>query len=577
MQRNSQCKTAPSADAPKLAVTSKRTSPLQIINRLCSHSVANAFRTWVHMHYEVQRQMQFGCSILRRWVHREDAVALETWRDQTQKQLHKQLHLQKVLQRWQHMAIAPAFWHWKEMSDRELKLKRVCKKIIGRWTHMTLASALLRWYEWTKDQSRREYVCAKVLARWTNLSLWASFQCWIESCYRHRRHDHIVSQVLFRMQNRCIQKSFASWHHSVSKLQHMLRVSDRIVGHWVRRSMAVAFNGWVRNVDKLTSAVWVCLTLSSSFDTWYEYTHKCDNAQMEKIRQLPAFRRVALPAALGTIKRAQSSSDLTKEMRARHKTDYEIRFDALAALHRESLENHIPLEYVRSTETKPSATNFSLFDHSHMATQKMKVEVEILSPRLLLEQSQSLIENSRQLSIQRTEGSLSVTRQDNFTISRQMSSVSTLASPAVPSPSMLNFSQSPVARNQMPKSPNSPPFIAENVAGGAAISPSHMVPGVLDPGGKGGLGGGGAQLAASKDRLLVAPGQSPPSSSGSFVSRATALTRRSRAASQLPSGLSRGLFDRSVLSTSCRVRFHDAHFGGDFMMLLSFVAVFWLR
>ena len=62
---------------------------------------------------------------------------------------------------------------------------------------------------------------------------------------------------------------------------------------------------------RLTSAFWVHLTLSSAFDSWYEYTHKCDHAQMEKIRRQPALRKV-LPGVRHTLKRQVSVYSFSK-------------------------------------------------------------------------------------------------------------------------------------------------------------------------------------------------------------------------------------------------------------------------
>jgi hypothetical protein len=39
----------------------------------------------------------------------------------------------------------------------------------------------------------------------------------------------------------------------------------------------------------------------------------------------------------------------------------------------QELEQDMPMEYVQSTEVEASPVKFSLFDHSHMATRRLKV------------------------------------------------------------------------------------------------------------------------------------------------------------------------------------------------------------
>ena len=92
----------------------------------------------------------------------------------------------------------------------------------------------------------------------------------------------------------------------------------------------------------------------------------------------------------------------------------------------------------------------------------------------------------------------------------------------------------------------SPPFIPENVAGGASISPSHMVPGSLNIL-RGRQEEDGQQL---QGRKAIRPQEdSRSSSTGSFVSETNSMTRRTGVI-PLVSNHSGGLFERLIASVS---------------------------
>ena len=112
-----------------------------------------------------------------------------------------------------------------------------------------------------------------------------------------------------------------------------------------------------------------------------------------------------------------------------------------------------------------------------------------------------------------------------------------------PPPSAMTMPSGSRRRQQVVR----PSFIPENVAGGAAISPSHMVPGALDMsnGVEGGMHGEmGRRLEGGKDWKDIKSLETSPSFNGSFVSESKSLTRTK---SLVPaSSVSGGIFERLV-------------------------------